>query len=105
MNISAKKANKILEHLALQQATEGAQRGMYHGSLICLLPVGSWQADIIRKTPGIAQAQTPMELRQMMGMPDVSVIFLSSDAVVTRDVIERICKESALNKTVIWEAD
>ncbi len=105
MKANAKDINRILENLALQKAGDTAQHGVEHGSTICRLPAKSWQADIIRKSPDMLQARNPMELRQAMKDPAKPVIFLSTEAIVTRDVIDRICAENPLNKMIIWETD
>jgi hypothetical protein len=104
MNANAKDVNKILEGLALRQAADTGLQGSEHGSCICKLPAGSWQADILRKTADMPQARNPMELRQAMADPAKPVIFLAHDAILTHEVINRICTESPLNKMIIWEA-
>lgn len=105
MNMNAKDVTKIIEHLALQTAADAAAHGVEHGSKVCRLPAGSWQADVIRRTPDMPQARDPMELRQAMADPSKPVVFLSREAVVTREVIDRICVENPLNKMIIWETD
>ena len=92
---------KILEHLALQAAGDSGSQGLDHGSMICRLPVKSWQADVIRKTPDIPQALNPAELRKVMQSPDAAIIFVPEEAIVTEDVLDRICAENPLNKTVM----
>jgi len=105
MNMNAKNIKNILEHLALQAAGDSAQHGPDHGSMVCRLPANSWQADIIRKSSDMPQALNPMELRRAMQDPALPVIFLSREAIVTREVIDRICTENPLNKMIIWETD
>jgi len=97
--------NRMLAHLALQKATEGAHQSASHGSTLCRIPKGSWQADTIRKSADMPQAHSPMDLRQMTQDPAMPVIFVPADAALTLDAIERICAESPLNKMIIWEAD
>lgn len=103
MNMNSIDTNKILEHLALQRAADFAQQGIDHGCMICRLPAGSWQADIIRRTPHMPQARNPMEFRRVMKDPGMPIIFLSREAILTSEVIDRICIENPLNKMIIWE--
>jgi hypothetical protein len=105
MNASARDTKRILEHLALQRAADSARHSADYGSRICRLPAGSWQADIIRRNDAMPQARDPAEFRRAMKDPARPIIFLSREAVVTWDVIERICAENPLNKMVIWETD
>ena len=90
MNIAVKDMDKILEHLALQSSGDMASKGMNHGSTICRLPLKSWQAEILRSMKEMPQAMNPMELRRLMQNPDMPVIFVPHDAMVTRDIIDRI---------------
>jgi hypothetical protein len=103
--MSAEDIGRILELLALQGVSEGACRGPDHGSTICRLPVKSWQADILRTAPDVPQALDPMGLRKAMQDPGMPIIFVPEEAIVTREVIERICVENPLNKMIIWETD
>ena len=105
MDVNAKDVSSILEHLALQSAADSGAQGLDHGSTICRLPVKSWQADIIRKTPNMPQALNPAELRRAIQDPEVTVIFVPEEAIVTRDVIDRICVENSLRKMIVWETD
>ena len=103
MKASMINLEELLEQLALQAAAETMQAGMNHGSKICKLPVKSWQADKLRAADDVPNALDPADFRKMMKNPDVPVIFLPREAVVTREVIDRICRESALNKIIVWE--
>ena len=93
---------EILSHVALQAAAEGGLQGLDHGSMICRLPSQSWHADNIGKTPGMAKALNPSELRRMMRDPRAPVIFIPLGAFVTKEIINDICAESPLNKTLVW---
>jgi hypothetical protein len=105
MPINAKDASELLKTLAVSHAAQSAQHGLQHASRLARLPVGSWQADVIRNAPDIKAANNPPELRTLMQNPDVAVIFLPRTAMVTAEIIERICAESPLNKMLIWETD
>lgn len=103
MQMNAKDARELLETLAVHHAADKLQHGLQHGSRIAKLEVNSWQADIIRNSPDIRTAQNPTELRVLMEDPGAAVIFLPRSAMVTADIIERICAEAPLNKMIIWE--
>ncbi|MDP2204696.1 MAG: hypothetical protein Q8K65_00135 [Alphaproteobacteria bacterium] len=103
MPVNAQEAKDILETLAFQTAAEGAQQGRQHYSRVAHLPAGSWQAELIGRSPDVTTADSAETLRAAMGQPDVAVIFLPQTAFVTADIIERICCESPLSKMIIWE--
>ena len=105
VRISAEDAREILETLAVQDAADTARHGMQHGSRIARLQVSSWQAEIIRHSPEIKLARTPVEFRALMEDPAAHVIFLPQDAFITAEIIDRICAESPFNKMVIWETN
>jgi len=103
MPVNAQQAKDILETLAFQEAAEGAQKGRQHFSRLARLPVGSWQADLIRQSADVHTADSAESFRAAMAAPDVAVIFLPQSAFITGDIIERICCESPLSKMIIWE--
>lgn len=103
--MSAGDVREILETLAIQNAADTARQGSQHGSRVARLAVSSWQAEIIRHSPEIKTALTPTELRALMGDPAHHVIFLPQAAMVTAEIIERICAEFSLNKMLIWETN
>ena len=105
MTISAHEAQELLETLAINHAASGAQHGLQHASRVARLKVNSWQADMIRGSSEIKTANNPPELRALMGDPEPAVIFLPQSAMITAEIIERICSESSLNKMIIWETD
>ena len=105
MAVGSQQAKEILETLAFQEAAEGAQQGRQHYSRLARLPAGSWQAELIRQSPDVTVAESPETLRRAMEAADSPVIFLPQTAIVTADVIERICAESPLSKMIIWETD
>lgn len=100
---NANDMREILKTLTIQQAAGGAAQGTTHASRIAVLPVESWQAEILRHSPEVPQAKDTVELRALMGKRDVAVIFLPHTALVTADIIDRICYESPFNKMIIWE--
>jgi len=103
MPVNQQQAKDILETLAFQDAAEGAQQGRQHFSRLARLPAGSWQAELIRRSPDVTTVDSAETLRAAMGTPDVAVIFLPQTAFVTGEIIERICFESPLSKMIIWE--
>jgi hypothetical protein len=105
MNPNEKGIDEIIGLLALQHATDTAVTGFDHGSKICHVERGSWQADVIQKTAEIRLAKNPTDLRAAMQDPTRHVIFIPADAVLPRNVVDRICAESPLNKTVILERE
>jgi hypothetical protein len=105
MQVNQQEAAELLETLAFQEAAEGALHGRQHASRLARLPVGSWQAEIIGKSADIVTADTPESLRLAMAKPETVVIFLPQTAMVTGEIIERICAESPLSKMIIWETD
>jgi hypothetical protein len=105
MPINAQEARDLLQTLAVNHAADSAQHGFDHASRVARLKVNSWQADVIRGAVDIRAANNPPELRVLMADPKVAVIFLPQSAMVTADIIDRICSESALNKMIIWETN
>jgi hypothetical protein len=97
------KTEELLENMALQFATQRAEPGLHHGSRVGRIPVGCWQARLLADKPEIFKAMSPQQFREAMENPDVPVIFLPREAVMTLEVMERICHETPLNKMVIWE--
>lgn len=105
MPINAQEARELLETLAIGHAADKSQQGLDNASRVARLKVNSWQADIIRNAPDIRVANNPPELRARMADPEGYVIFLPRSAMITAEIIERICSESVLNKMIIWETD
>lgn len=104
MQVNAKYMRDILETLALHEATDSAALGMQHGSRIARIAPKSWQAEIIRSTVDRKMAMNPTEFRALMEDNAAPVIFLPHDAMITAEIIDRICRESPFNKMIIWEA-
>jgi hypothetical protein len=92
-----------LQTRALQAATDVALKGMDHGSTICRIPKGGWPADVIRGMADMPQAHDYATLQKLMADPDVSAIFIPASAFVTAQLIDDACRESSLDKTLIWE--
>lgn len=105
MPINASEARELLETLAVNHAADQSQHGLQHASRLARLKVNSWQADMIRGSSEIRTANNPPELRALMGDPEPAVIFLPQSAMITAEIIERICAESSLNKMIIWETN
>ncbi len=103
MQVNAEQARELLESIAVSTAADKAQHGLQHASRLARLKVSSWQADIIRNAPDIRAATNPPELRALMADPSAAVIFLPESAMITAEIIERICSESAQSKMIIWE--
>ncbi|MBI1215459.1 MAG: hypothetical protein GC185_06550 [Alphaproteobacteria bacterium] len=105
MQVDAKDAKELLETLALNHAAEFSLHGEQHASRVAKLAVSSWQAEIIRASNDIAQAENPEELRSLMADRDCAVIFLPQSAMVTAEIIDRICRESTFDKMIVWETN
>lgn len=105
LKVQEKEAREVLETIAVQHAADKSMQGSQHMSRLARLTPGSWQAEVIRNAPSARTAMNATELRELMGDPDVAVIFLPHKAAVNAGIIERICSESSLNKMIIWEAD
>lgn len=103
--IDESKQQELLETLAFQEAALRAQQGLCHRSRLCRLPIGSWQADMIRRARHMAEAENPSDFRLAMQNPESSVVFLPQTAMITGEIIERICVESPLGKMIVWETD
>ncbi len=103
MQVQKKEAMALLETLAFQEAAEGALHGRQHASRIAHLPAGGWQAEMIRQAADVAVVENAESLRAAMQKPETVVIFLPQTAMVTAEIIERICAESPLAKMIIWE--
>jgi hypothetical protein len=104
MEANAKNMGEILKTLAIHQAADRAAHGVQHGSRIARIEVGSWQAEIIRASSEIRSALDSDTLRALMGDRNIAVIFLPQEALVTAEIIDRICYESPFNKMIIWES-
>ena len=94
---------ELLETLAFQEAAEGALHGRQHNSRIAHLPADGWQAEMIRQATDVVIVEDAESLRAAMEKPETVVIFLPQTAMVTAEIIERICAESPLSKMIIWE--
>lgn len=105
MQVTPKDAKELLETLAINHAAEFSQQGTQHFSRVAKLAVSSWQADIIRASHDIVQAHNPDDLAKLMQEAGHAVIFLPQSAMVTAEIIERICRECPLNKMIIWETN
>lgn len=93
----------VLESVALEAAAQKARRSGGHGSRLARLPAGSWRAQVIRDAAATLVAYTPQSLRDAMTQREGYVVFLPRDAIVTEDVIEKICASSPFDKLVVWE--
>jgi len=103
MQVQKKEAMALLETLAFQEAAEGALHGRQHASRLARLPAGGWQAEMVRRAADAVVAENAESLRTAMENPETVVIFLPQTAMVTAEIIERICAESPLAKMIIWE--
>lgn len=103
MQVQKKEAMELLETLAFQEAAEGALHGRQHASRIARLPAGGWQAEMIRQATDVVVVENAESLRVAMEKPETVVIFLPQTAMVTAEIIERVCAESPLAKMIIWE--
>lgn len=105
MTINAQEAKDLLQTLALNHATDGARHGFDHATRIARLKPGSWQADVLRNAADAEVANNPPELRALMAKPETVVIFLPQSAMITAEIIDRICAEASLSKMIIWETN
>jgi len=103
MQVQKKEAMELLETLAFQEAAGSARHGFHHASRLARLPAGGWQAEMIRQAADVVVAEDAESLRAAMQKPETAVIFLPQTAMVTAEIIERICIESPLAKMIIWE--
>lgn len=103
MEATAKHMKEILKTVAIHQAADSAQAGMEHASRVARFQVNSWQADIIRHSPEVKQANNAAELRALMSKSEGAVVFLPQQAAVTAEIIDGICRESPFDKLIIWE--
>lgn len=103
MQVNAKEAMDILETLAFQEAADGALHGKQHNCRLARLNPGSWQVEMIRQSGDVATVESATDFRTAMASPDIAVIFLPQTAMITAEIIERICSESPLSKMIIWE--
>jgi hypothetical protein len=98
-------ARDLLERIAFRQAAETAARGVDHGSRLARVARGSWQAQAIRRAEGTVEAGNAEEFRSAMENPAALVVFLPQSFAVTAEIIAEICRNSPLDKFIVWEAD
>ena len=75
-----------------------------HGSRLFTVEKG-WQSQAIRRDRGVATSETLMAFEAALRNPDVKVIFLPADALVTDDDIRRICQRNGVTKTLFKEVE
>lgn len=101
-NVNAQ-ANSLLSKVARTQLTEDQFLGEVFGSYIYRVHAG-WEAEQVKSERNVSKVTSAMELREAMENPDVVTIFIPQVASLTMEMVEKILKQSSLDKTLFWEA-
>ncbi len=88
--------------VAQQKAMERGPKFLPHGCRLFEVASG-WESNMIRRDKGVASASTMLELEDAIRSPDVKIVFIPLDAMVTAPDIEKICQRNGVAKTLFKE--
>lgn len=88
--------------VAQQKAMERGPLFLPHGCRLFQVASG-WESNMIRKDKGVATAETLLELEAALRNPDVKVLFIPVNALMTTPDIEKICQRNGVTKTLFKE--
>lgn len=103
MKMSQQQAQEIIETMAFQHAAENAETAAGHSSRILRVEKGGWHGQVIAANPAIPHTLTAEAFKKAFDDIDMPVIFIPAAALITHEIVMRICRESGLDKIVIWE--
>lgn len=94
--------NDVAVAVAQKNAMGRGGRTLQHGTR--LFPVASgWESKVIAADQGVAVADTLLVLEAAFKNPDVKVIFVPHDALMTDGDIEKICARNGATRTIFRE--
>lgn len=94
--------DKIAVTAAQQKAMDGGCVFLPHGCRLFHVPQG-WESAMIRGDKSVAQCDTLLSLEASVQDPEIKVIFLPHDALMTDEDIEKICQRNGATKTLFKE--
>jgi hypothetical protein len=85
--------------VAQQKAMERGPLFLPHGCRLFQVASG-WESNMIRRDKGVAACETMLELEAAIRSPDVKVVFIPVNAIMTNQDIEKICQRNGVTKTL-----
>lgn len=96
-------AETLLSKIARTQLTEDSFLGEVFGSNIFRVEKG-WEAEQVKSARNVSKVTSTTELRAAMEDPEVVTIYIPQKAALTMEMVEKVLKQSSLDKTLFWEA-
>jgi hypothetical protein len=100
--MSTELLDKVGAAVAQQKAMERGPLFLPHGSRLFQVASG-WESNMIRQDKGVASAETLLELEAAIRNPEVKVVFIPVNALMTTPDIEKICQRNGVTKTLFKE--
>jgi hypothetical protein len=100
--MSTEALEEIGTTVAQQKAMERGPLFLPHGCRLFTVAPG-WESDMIRKDRNVASCETLLDLEAAVRNPDVKVVFIPLDAIMTDSDIEKICQRNGATKTLFKE--
>lgn len=88
--------------VAQQKAMERGPLFLPHGSRLFQVASG-WESNMIRRDKGVAEASTMLEFEAALRDPDVKIVFVPLNAIMTNADIEKICQRNGVTRTIFKE--
>jgi hypothetical protein len=93
---------QVASAVAQQKAMDGGPTFLPHGCRLFRIASG-WESNMIRRDKGVTTCETLLEFEAALRNPDVKVVFLTADAIITDADIEKICQRNGVTKTLFKE--
>jgi hypothetical protein len=93
---------EVAAAVAQQKAMERGPVFLPHGSRLFHVPSG-WEANMIKHDKAVTSCETLLELEAGLKNPDVKVMFIPLNALMTEQDIEKVCHRNGVTKTLYKE--
>ena len=96
---------EMLDYIAIADAVNGAREHPVYGCKMCIMPKGSWQISIVKESTSVKTVMTYQELNAELHNPETVFILIPQNALIGKNTIESMCRESPFVKHVILEQE
>ena len=93
----------ILDYVAISDIVSLACGQDIYVSEISVMPAGSWQIDVLKKSASVCLVMTYEQLKKALHDPEGLFILIPKTAFLTRGLIESLCRYAPFVKNVIIE--
>lgn len=98
------KMEEVAAEVARQKAMERGPVFLPHGSRLFHVAAG-WESKMIKHDKAVSSCETLLELEAALQNPDVKVLFIPVNALMTEKDIEKVCHRNGVTKTLYKEIE